>query len=533
MAEGHEVDSPLGEVSAEALEAMSRDELGDRLAAAAAHLDAAECRFLRMLAVFDRRGAWTGEGVRSCAHWLSWRCGIGLNAAREKVRVARALEGLPKLSQAYGAGEVSYSKVRAVTRVACPETEDYLLYLAKTGTAAHVERVVSEQRKLDRREARKQADRMRRERELTWHWDEDGALIVRASLPPEEGALFLEGLRAAVDGLRKAARTQSERAAGPGEGPGHGSAETGYGAEVGDATSDMERAEGERDEEKRAEVQQAGAQTVEVKRDGAARGDGAVEFASSMPPRGAEAETVSARHADGLVMMAERFLAAADGEPLGLDGGRRHQVVVHVQADTLAEDGPPGRCEIDGGPAIAPETARRLACDASLLGVVVDGAGQPLDIGRKTRSIPPAIARALRIRDGGCRFPGCDHRRHVDGHHLRHWADGGETSLENLVLLCRRHHALVHEGGFTVAREGVRVVFRRPDGSELPVVPARPAIVRGGRRVEAANREAGVTIDRATNLPGWRGERLDMGAALAPIRQRRARAGVAAAGRVG
>jgi hypothetical protein len=111
-------------------------------------------------------------------------------------------------------------------------------------------------------------------------------------------------------------------------------------------------------------------------------------------------------------------------------------VTVHVDAQVLAAGGE-GRCELDDGPALAAETARRLACDAAVVGIVEDELGTPLDVGRKTRSIPPAIRRALRARDGGCRFPGCTNRRFVDGHHIRHWAAGGETSLANLVLLYR------------------------------------------------------------------------------------------------
>ena len=108
--------------------------------------------------------------------------------------------------------------------------------------------------------------------------------------------------------------------------------------------------------------------------------------------------------------------------------------------------GTPGRCEIESGPSLAAQTARRLSCDASLVTIVEDESGQPLDVGRKTRSIPPAIRRALRSRDAGCRFPGCTHTRFLDGHHIRHWADGGETKLSNLVMLCRFHHRQVHEG---------------------------------------------------------------------------------------
>ena len=118
---------------------------------------------------------------------------------------------------------------------------------------------------------------------------------------------------------------------------------------------------------------------------------------------------------------------------------------MHVTAD----DVPSGQTsEIEDGPHVTAETSRRIACDCSVVGIKEDENGEPLSIGRRSRSIPPAMRRALRMRDGGCRFPGCTNTRFVDGHHIKHWADGGETSLENLVLLCRHHHHLVHEGGF-------------------------------------------------------------------------------------
>jgi hypothetical protein len=157
-----------------------------------------------------------------------------------------------------------------------------------------------------------------------------------------------------------------------------------------------------------------------------------------------------------------------------LSAAERYQVVVHVTAETLAAD-EIGRCELDNGPGIALDTARRIACDSSLLHLTEDDAGNPLDIGRKTRAVPPALRRALQSRDGGCRFPGCSHHRFVDAHHIRHWAEAGDTSIDNLPLLCRHHHRLVHEGGFGVERtvDG-RIRFSRPDGRIIEEHPQLP-----------------------------------------------------------
>jgi len=164
-----------------------------------------------------------------------------------------------------------------------------------------------------------------------------------------------------------------------------------------------------------------------------------------------------ANRADALVAVAESML---DHGPATRDGGDRYQAVVVVDAEVLVDD-TDGTCEVEDGPSIDPETARRIACDAHILAILRGRGGEALDVGRSTRSIPRAIRRALRHRDGGCRFPGCTQTRYVDGHHVVHWAHGGPTALDNLVLLCRFHHRAVHEGGFGPAalggHRGVRV----------------------------------------------------------------------------
>jgi len=144
-------------------------------------------------------------------------------------------------------------------------------------------------------------------------------------------------------------------------------------------------------------------------------------------------EPYAAERADALCLMAETFQA---GEITTRNGADRCQVVIHVDEQVLKSPQSPGRCECEAGPALAAQTARRLACDASLVRVVEDEYGEPLSVGRKTRSIPPALRRALQLRDKHCRFPGCSSRHSLDCHHLEHWADGGETKVENLALIC-------------------------------------------------------------------------------------------------
>jgi hypothetical protein len=152
----------------------------------------------------------------------------------------------------------------------------------------------------------------------------------------------------------------------------------------------------------------------------------------------------SARRADALVRMAE---SALKGGGRDARSAEHYQVVIHVDAESLSA-GAAGRAEVEGGPPLAVETIRRLGCDASVVGVIEEGQGHPLSVGRRTRSIPPSIRRALRSRDeSGCQFPGCTYDKYLDAHHIEHWAEGGKTELSNLVTLCRWHHRLVHEGG--------------------------------------------------------------------------------------
>jgi len=173
--------------------AAQLDRLGDEIAELSAHLDAATARLLELIREFDARGGWN-TGFCSCAAWLSWRVGLDLGAARERVRVARALGTLPLLAHALARGELSYAKVRALTRVATPETEARLLAVGRAGTAAHVERIVRGWRCVDRRAEAREAKRRHATRALHVYQDEDGMVVIRGRLEPEVGALLLQAL---------------------------------------------------------------------------------------------------------------------------------------------------------------------------------------------------------------------------------------------------------------------------------------------------------------------------------------------------
>ena len=184
------------------------ERLGDEIAELSAHLEAATARLLALIREFDARGGWN-TGFRSCAAWLSWRAGLDLGAARERVRVARALDTLPRLAEALGRGELSYAKVRAITRVATPETEEVLLGVGKAGTASHVERIVRGWRKVDRHAEAREAAQRHKARGVHVYQDDDGMFVIRGRLAPEVGALLLQALGAARETLYQRTRNQS------------------------------------------------------------------------------------------------------------------------------------------------------------------------------------------------------------------------------------------------------------------------------------------------------------------------------------
>jgi hypothetical protein len=437
----------------------SLDALESKITELWGYLNAATYRFLTLVAEFDREKAYERHGLVNTAQWLNWQCGIGAVAAREKVRVARALEQLPEIADAFAKGEISYSKVRAMTRVATPANESVLVSVARHGTAAHVEKLVRKFAWTQRRDAAKAAQQQHEHRNVSCFFDMDGEFVLHARLPREIGAVVRKALEVAVEAVRESK----------------------------DATA---------------------------------------ETPLQTP--------ANAWHADALRLIAERFLEHRGEETGAGSSADRLQLVVHIDQAILseqqaaAEAGEPHRCEIENGPALALDTARRLACDATVVGIVEGEDGEPLDIGRKTRTIPAAIDRALRARDGGCRFPGCDRTRWCDGHHIKHWADGGETKLANLVTLCGFHHGLVHEGGYGLRRtdDGL-FIFTRPNGTRieengakcfrgniLPPLPPSNSSFEDCLQDYLKKHEPRLAITPETSRCQWRGESMDYSQAI-------------------
>jgi hypothetical protein len=570
------------------------EQLGERIAEQAAHLDAAMHRLLADLRAFDARGGWHVQGAASCAHWLAWRVGWDLVTARDHVRVARKLAEFPVIDDALRRGEISYSKVRAMLRVATAENEILLLEHAKLMTASQLEKLCRRYAMVlrhgqDRHPAADEQRRYVRRRDT-----EDGMVKIEAVLHPEEaemvwamldhaaahlvepssqsGGAFAdsaesgaaprqhapltahlpapmlggsdaaacviddamvgqtitfpvddsaESLEEAIPAARSdvglvsapdsrfpiddsAESTKSCAMASTqpfSDAPRRGlldrlldeaDALRGVDAAAHDAVSDLPGAKSELGV---AEAAQRASEATRGRRE-----------AGSLRDRAAAARRAFNR-ADALVAMAQGYLRGNRPERTPVE------VVLTIPASSLRTGAAVDPLEFGemGESFLSSETARRLSCDAGVVDVVEDEQGSPLSVGRKRRTIGGALKRALRKRDGMCSFPGCTNHLFLEGHHIQHWADGGETSLQNATLLCALHHRYVHEYGYAIELgPDQRPRFRDPHGRWVAVVPERPCVAElGWSQIRAANEV--LNIDAGTIAGPWDGTPVDYG----------------------
>jgi hypothetical protein len=481
-----------GRAAARARQA-ARAALGDRIAEQAYQLDAALHRLLADVRAFDAAGYWADAGATSCAVWLGWRVGWDPGTAREHVRVARALGGLPLIDAALAAGRLSYSKVRALTRVATPATEAALLDTAARTTAAQLEVVCRKLHAVQRLGALSGGDVAAR-RTVVRRERDDGMVVIEAVLPPDEAAMVWAAI---------------EREAAAGE------------ATAGEATAG-EATAGEATAGEAASVSAGTLATRDARRPPARRVDGLVAMAQAVlrgdAPARSPIEVVLTISRDALAIRDVEGAQPASPVPAvpAVLAVRASAVPVSAALAAAVPAVPTIGCFADGT-AIAAETARRLACDCGVVTMSTDAAGSPLSVGRRTRTIPAAIARALAQRDATCRFPGCTNRRFLAGHHAVHWIHGGATALDNLCRLCPTHHRFVHEHGYRVElRDGEPVFFHR--GREVHAEPPQPRAVDAARAwsaIRAAN--DALAIDAATGQCGWDGRPVDYGLVIGDL----------------
>ena len=400
-------------------------------------MNVATHRMLTCIRDFDAAEGWHRQGAQSCAHWLTWRIGLNPGAAREKVRVARALGGLPALDRVFAEGRLSCAQVRAVTRIATPENEERVVDIAVAATGAQLERICRGFRKATQAEEIHAAERSVRARVLG-----DGLVRLEVVLAADEAELVMK----AVAEARRQLSSETMKPAGP--------------LKASEPLLSVIPTGGS--------VRPMGAAGVGGGRGAGAAGQG-----------GAEAPRVCA--ADALVHLASTFLMQRAEVPESrgdhaVSAGPRAEVVIHLSPDLVAGGANAGAgalaATLEDGTNVSAETLRRAACDGGLVVASVDQAGEVLDVGRRTRAIPAAIWRALLIRDHHCRFPGCTNRSFLHGHHVVHWLHGGRTALTNLVTLCSFHHRQVHEGGFEISlTPDMEVKVWTHEGHRLPGSP--------------------------------------------------------------
>ena len=356
------------------------DDLDQNIVNLCTRINAATYELLVMIREFDERVGFLQWGLENCAEWLAWRCDLSMTTAREKVRVAHALKHLPLISSTFSAGELSYSKVKEITRVANRDNEQPLIEFALRHTAVTVAERCRELRcgsdasigTAERAWANRSL-RVRRDRERSM-------MTITVDLPLDTGELLEKALDKARD-------------------------------------------------------------------------DEVLEIPDLVDT------SWSVRQADALINMVSEYLSGKGGQ-----SNDSYLVTIHVDESALAGG--------EGRSAVPIESVKRHCCDGHAVVITETSEGEPLGIGRKSRIIPKSIERAVRARDNNtCCFPGCRNRRFLDCHHIEHWADGGETAVEKLMLLCTKHHTLVHEGGFSIRKDFLdNWAFFRPDGIAVPQV---------------------------------------------------------------
>jgi hypothetical protein len=433
---------------------LSVDELGRSIVDLSGRLAAGTCRWLLLVADFDARQGYLSFGLASTAQWLSHACGIAHRTAVDHVRVARSLRQHPQLAEEMGAGRLSFSQVRAISRIAGPDEDglvEDLIEAARHATVAQLEFVVRGLRTVDHNENATDPGEY-----LKQSWTADSRWQLSARMDPERGAF----VAAAIDAIAQRDGVNATEAL-------FRLAEIGL-AELADTQNPPHELRGH----ERAAV------VIHLE-------------AARVPARSAERDP--------------------DGAPLPRSAERdAEQVSISSPSRPYAR--------VAGGPGLPDRVVLRLLCEGRIRTVVHDSAANVLDVGRSHRLVTDRQYRALLLRQHGhCAHPGCPNTKNLHAHHRIHWIHGGRTDLDNLVLLCERHHVAHHAGEFEILTDGAgRFRFVSSDGRNLSAPPRRSANA-DTRPLE--DEHAHVAPDAAT--PRWDGQRLDRPYAISVLAQRR------------
>ena len=376
-------------------------------------INSANYELMLLIREFDERVGWLKWGFTDALHWLMWRCDLSTGAARDKLRIAHALKTLPQISNAFSKGKLSYTKVRSLTRIATADNETELIEMALKLTARQVEAHCKQRSNASIASTKHALKADHYSSYRLWPDHAHGTVHLSIELPEEEAQLIEKAIEKAA--VQLSSETSSSNP-----------------AELDVATED-----------KYSWARLQAKALVAISRIYLDR--------SGSYNRNSECDSTSVENTSS---------SSAD----------HYQVVVHVDESALAASDKNDESYSSPGTSQYPiETVRRLCCDGSIVPIIESDTGEPLSVGRKVRTITTSIRRALWARDKGCRFPGCTHTRFVDAHHIKHWAHGGETNVQNLVLLCSTHHKLVHEGGYSIHHDHAgELYFRRADGRAVP-----------------------------------------------------------------
>lgn len=514
---------------------LTDDELADGICTWAGRVAAGEAELLSLVAEFDRREAWGGPGLLSCAHWLTWRIGLSPGAAREKVRVARRLEELPRVREAFAAGLVSYSQARALTRAACPEDQQLWIDLARHSTAGQLERLVRGVRR-----ARSSAEAVRDPELAVWRvrarkrYDDDGNAVYTIVLPAQEAAMLDAALEAVRERLDHTAGVVAKDAQRPSDAPEVPQPSADQAQDVPAATPPTavpspiapvsladrpaagvpaETPPGCLPDPSTAEMP-AGTPVAPML-DRAAAGVPAetpVAAYADRPGAGVRAGTPRASLANALLALAREGLERRASEQPS--AARRSRSALVAQADPLS-----GWARLRDGELLPPASlppALRLLTRQDVRPLAREELRRH-DLGRTRRLPTLALRELLGTLDGErCRFPGCSRHRKLHAHHVVPWQDGGSTDLGNLVLLCGRHHTIVHAQRFAlVLQQDRRLSVRTVTGVPVLHHPALPW-------ASAAELDPKHRISAQTLPPAGVDARLDLGYAVMVLAQQAA-----------